>query len=84
MQKCLASGVDVNGLREDFQALGLEILPLTPQQAETAARLWQQTWPYGLSLGDCVCFGVEMKTPVLTADHAWLDLNLAVEVRAVR
>jgi hypothetical protein len=23
MQKCLASGVDVNGLREDFQALGL-------------------------------------------------------------
>ncbi len=52
MQKCLASGVDVNGLREDFQALGLEILPLTPQQAETAARLWQQTWPYGLSLGD--------------------------------
>ncbi len=86
MQKSLASGVDVNGLCEDFQALGLEILPFTPQQAETAARLWQQTRSYGLSLGDraCLSLGIEMKTPVLTADRAWLDLNLAVEVRVVR
>ena len=86
MQKSLASGVDVNDLREDFQALGLEILPFTPRQAETAARLWQQTRPYGLSLGDraCLSLGIEMKTPVLTADRAWLDLNLAVEVRVVR
>jgi len=39
VQKAIAAGVDVTGLREDVQALGLTILPFTPEEAEIAGRL---------------------------------------------
>lgn len=86
LQKALASDADTNGLREDVQALGLEILPFTAQEAEIVARLWQHTRPYGLSLGDraCLGLGIKLEAPVLTTDRAWLKLKLAIEVRVVR
>lgn len=52
VQKSIAGGVDVDGLREDVEALGLSILPFTVEEAETAGRLWLQTRSCGLSLGD--------------------------------
>jgi hypothetical protein len=37
MQKSHARGADVKGLREDLTALGLEVVPFSVEDAETAA-----------------------------------------------
>lgn len=86
LQKALASGADVEGLREDLQALGLNILPFTPEEAEIAARLAQPTRRYGLSLGDraCLSAGLKLELPILTTDRVWLKLKLAADIRVVR
>ena len=43
MQKSLSAGVNVDGLRQDLQALGLAVEPFTAVDADTAAKLWPQT-----------------------------------------
>jgi PIN domain nuclease of toxin-antitoxin system len=85
-QRWVARGVDVAGLRDDVEALGLEIVPLTVEDAEHAAELWSATRQLGLSLGDRACLALawRLRRPALTADRAWLDLGLGVEVRAIR
>ena len=47
----LSRGVNVDGLREDLEALGLSIEPFTVEDAERAAMLRPQARPLGLSLG---------------------------------
>jgi len=85
-QRWVARGVDVGGLGADVEALGLEIVPFTVDDAERAAELWSPTRRLGLSLGDRACLGLARRLglPALTADRAWLDLDLDVEVRAIR
>lgn len=86
VQKTVAAGVDVNGMREDLEALGLRILPFSVEEAELAGRLWQQTKQAGLSLGDraCLSTGIRMNASVLTADQIWTTLNLPVTVHCIR
>lgn len=86
VQKTIAAGVDINGMREDLEALGLRILPFSTEEAELAAQLWQQARQAGLSLGDraCLSVGLRMKESVLTADQIWATLNLPVVVRCIR
>jgi len=75
-RKSLARGVDMRGLREDVEALGLKIVAFTAEDAECAARLWPVTRALGLSLGDraCLALGRRVGAPALTTDRAWLDL----------
>lgn len=86
VQKSIAAGVDIEGMREDLDALGLAILPFTVEEAEIAGRLWQQTREYGLSLGDraCLSLGLRLNAPVLTADQIWIALNLSITVHSIR
>ena len=86
VQKTIAAGVDINGMREDLEALGLRILPFSTEEAELAAQLWQQIRQAGLSLGDraCLSVGLRMNASVLTADQIWATLNLPVVVRCIR
>lgn len=86
VQKALNGGVDVTGLREDLEALGLRVLPFTAEEAELAAALWVQTKAHGLSLGDraCLALGLRARLPVLTADRTWQRLALGVPVRVIR
>lgn len=86
VQKAIAGGIDIDGLREDVEALGLSLLPFTPEEAETAGRLWLQTRSCGLSLGDraCLSLGLRLGVPVLTTDQIWATLNLPVTVRVTR
>jgi PIN domain nuclease of toxin-antitoxin system len=85
-QRWVAHGVDVAGLRADVEALGLAIVPLTVEDAEHAAELWSATRQLGLSLGDRACLALARRLglPALTADRAWLELDLEVEVQAIR
>ncbi len=86
IQKSVASGVEVTGMRDDLQALGLVVVPFLVEHAELAGRLWPQTCQYGLSLADraCIATAQQLGAPVLTTDRVWAELDLTLEVRVVR
>ena len=86
IQKAMARSVEVKGLRQDLEAVGLSIIPFTATQAEGAAQLWQKTRSFGLSLGDraCLSLGLELALPVFTADQEWQRLELGLEIQLIR
>ncbi len=79
-------GVNLKELRADTEALGLAIVAFTTEDAEQAAVLWEPTRRLGLSLADRACLGLARRlgVPALTADRAWLELELGVQVQAIR
>lgn len=84
--KAREDGVDTRGLREDLESLGLAFEPFSAVQAEIAGRLKERTRRYGLSLGDraCLALGSDRGVPIYTADRAWKELHLGVEVETIR
>ena len=66
VQKSIAAEVEVDGMLDDLQALGLKVEPFTPEDGEKTGRLWQQTRQAGLSLGDraCLSLGLRLGVPV--------------------
>jgi PIN domain nuclease of toxin-antitoxin system len=86
VQKALDRQVETAGLREDLEALGLQIIPFSPEQAERTAHLRAQTRQAGLSLGDraCLALAAERNLPAITADGAWTTAEVAIEIRAIR
>lgn len=85
-QKSLERQVEVNGLRQDLEALGLKIVPFSVNQAERTALLRTQTRHLGLSLGDraCLALASELRLPALTTDRTWGNLAIEVEIRITR
>ncbi|WP_018871125.1 MULTISPECIES: PIN domain-containing protein [unclassified Thioalkalivibrio] len=86
VQKSLQSGVDVRGMQQEFMDVGLVFEPFTAQQAELAAQLWESSRRHGLSMADRACLALarDKALPVLTADRAWSQLDLDIEVRSLR
>lgn len=86
VQKSIATGVVVDGMREDLASLGLAIAPFLPEDGSVTGQLWQQTQQFGLSLGDraCLSLGLRLNVPVLTSDRAWATLSLSLDVRVIR
>ena len=86
VQKALERKAEVEGLRQEFEALGLRIVPFSASQAEQAALWREQTRSLGLSLGDraCLALAAELGVPAVTTDRIWKDLALGVEVRTLR
>ena len=78
--------VDTRGLREDLASLGLALEPFSAEQGEIAGRLKERTRRLGLSLGDraCLALGSDRGETVYTADRAWLQLEIGVDVEAIR
>ena len=85
-QRWHAHDVDVVDLRADIEALGVQIVPFTAEDAEQAAALWSATRRLGLSLGDRACLGLarRLELPAVTADRAWLDADIGIEIRPIR
>jgi len=86
LQKSLQKGVDIEGMPQEFIEVGVTFEPFTPQQAETAARLFTRTRDHGLSLADraCLALALDKGLPVMTADRAWGRLKLDVAIEVVR
>ncbi len=86
VEKAITANVDVSRLRGSFEALGASVVPVDAEQAEYAACLRERTRSHGLSLADRICFALaaDLGAPVLTADRAWKDIDLGVEVRLIR
>jgi len=86
VQKALRRGVDVDGMQGEVIEMGLGIEPFTARQAELAALLWPSTRHLGLSLADRACLALAMDklAAVLTADRAWLELKMGLDIRCIR
>jgi len=86
IQKALDRRMEIEGLRHDLEALGLEILPFTAVLAETTAQLRSATRKAGLSLGDrcCLALAAVLGLPAITTDRIWPDLGLPIKIRVVR
>jgi PIN domain nuclease of toxin-antitoxin system len=86
-----AGGVDPVQAAEKLKQEGLldgalTVEPFTTADAIEAARLRPLTRSAGLSLGDRACLALARRlgAPALTADSAWADLALDVELRLIR
>ena len=71
---------------ETDQSSRFTIVDFDAAQAHSAAALLPATRPLGLSLADraCLALALNRELPVLTADRAWLRLDVGVEVRLIR
>jgi ribonuclease VapC len=58
MQKLPSAGVDVDGMQEELQALGMRVEPMWPVDGERAGRLRPLTRQHGLSLVDRACLSL--------------------------
>jgi PIN domain nuclease of toxin-antitoxin system len=85
-RRSIAHDVDTSELRADTEALGVQLVPFSVEDAEQAAALWSATRHLGLSLGDRACLALagRLERPALTADRAWLDLDLDIDIHAIR
>ena len=87
IQKSLATGVDVRGLRAGLEALGISVVPFETEDAEIAAALWMETKELGFSLGDRACLATALKLdlPAITADKAWKNIvNPKMKIVTIR
>ena len=86
VQKSLSAGVNVDGMLEDLQALGMRIEPFLPVDGERAGRLWPLTRRQGLSLDDraCLSLGLRLGLTVVTCDQAWAQLPIELEIQLLR
>jgi PIN domain nuclease of toxin-antitoxin system len=64
----------------------LEIVPFSSTQAILCARLLPLSRDLGLSLGDRACLAVAMERGItaMTADAAWQEIKVAVEIALIR
>ncbi|UNX55316.1 type II toxin-antitoxin system VapC family toxin [Georgenia sp. TF02-10] len=64
----------------------VDVEPLTAEDALVVAALYPLAQPHGLSLGDRACLALarRLEAPTLTADRAWADRDLDLEIRLLR
>ena len=73
-------------IRETLDPLGLEVVSFDAETAYQTALLAGFTRAMGLSIGDraCLALAARVRLPAVTADRAWRQLELGIEVRVIR
>ncbi len=84
--KFIEAGGAPGTTREILGGLPIEVHDFTTGLAYQAAELRAPTRDLGLSLGDraCLALGLSLGMRILTADRAWLELDLGVEIEIAR
>jgi PIN domain nuclease of toxin-antitoxin system len=85
-QRLIDLGVDDAGVVETVRALPCEVVAFDDSLALRTSLLRRSTRHKGLSLGDRACLALAEREgwPVLTADRAWAELDLGIEVVLIR
>ncbi|WP_210418294.1 type II toxin-antitoxin system VapC family toxin [Ruania zhangjianzhongii] len=81
LQKLRAGNADTAIARSLLLSYGVRLEAVSPADSEQAAALWQRG--NGLSLGDrlCLALGRRLDVPVLTADRAWGESEMVIQLR---
>ncbi|HVY34181.1 MAG TPA: type II toxin-antitoxin system VapC family toxin [Caulobacteraceae bacterium] len=79
-------GLDDVAIDAALRDLPLHVENFDSYRASVAAKLRRDPSTRRLSLGDRACLSLALRTglPVLTADRAWAELELGVDVRLIR
>ncbi len=79
-------GIPAADARRTTESLEIETVPLDRELALAAGALREVTRSHGLSLGDraCLALGRHLALPVLTADRAWAELDVGIEIQLIR
>ena len=79
-------GVSIETVRRSFSRIILDVISFDRVHAEGAGCMTVKTKSQGLSLGDraCLTLALYAEAPVLTADRAWRDVDVGVEIRFIR
>ena len=86
IQKLVDDGMSDGTIRAALDGISAAVVSFDIPLAEDAGRLRRATRERGLSLGDRACLALARRRglPVLTADRAWAELDLGVEVVLIR
>lgn len=84
--KLIDGGRPARDVLAGLEAISLFSVPFTADHAHVSAMLRPATRRAGLSLADraCLATAIDMSASVLTADRAWADLDVGVDVRLIR
>lgn len=84
--RLVRSGGSPESVARHVERLQIPVVAFDEPQARVAASIHSQSRRYGLSLADCACLalGVSSRAMVLTADRAWGQLVLGVEIVLIR
>jgi PIN domain nuclease of toxin-antitoxin system len=84
--KLRQAGVGGDALVDGFAETGIEIWPFDAEDARLAGELAGLAREAGLSLADRACLALagRLGVPAVTADRAWLSLDIGVEVIGIR
>jgi PIN domain nuclease of toxin-antitoxin system len=79
-------GYPAGAVSDTLTAFDFSIADFDERRALAAGLLIARTRHSGLSLADraCLTLAMELKLPIITADRAWADLDLGVEIRLIR
>ena len=82
----IAGGLDQSNSCIGLRTINQVVVPFLAADAELAADFWSPARGLGLSLGDraCLALASRLDRPALTADRLWLELDLGVEIQAIR
>jgi PIN domain nuclease of toxin-antitoxin system len=85
--KLVDVNIEASGVRELLAAAGVSMEPLSREDAELAGAMRSLDGGRALSLGDRCCLALTVRADtatVMTADRAWAELDLPIQVRLLR
>ena len=86
ISRLIDGGAPLETIQMAAEELRAVVIPFDESAAMRAGLLRRATRSKGLSLGDRACLALAEATglPVMTADRAWAELDLGVEVVLIR
>ena len=84
--KLVDRGTPRRDILDIMSQLDVEVVPVDREQATAAGLLRADTHDLGLSLGDrtCLALALTRRATAVTADKAWAELRLDLEVEVIR